>query len=433
MAPPYDLILRGGTAVTPSGIAAADIAIADGRIQAIGDLARARAAEIFDAAGLHVLPGVIDTQVHFREPGAEHKEDLESGTRAAVLGGVTGIFEMPNTKPLTLTAEALADKLARAKGRAWCEHAFFMGGAAENAEHLALLERLPGCSGVKVFMGSSTGDLLVEDDPTLARIVANGTRRMAVHAEDEPRLKERRHLAVSAAHARAHPVWRDEEVCLKATTRLLGLAVKARRRVHVLHITTSAEMALLARHKAFVTVEVTPSHLFLTAPPPVREVRHQEALWRAIAEGVVDVVGSDHAPHTRDEKDKPYPDSPSGVPGVQTTVPLLLDAVAQGRLTLERFVDLLCHGPQRIYQIAGKGRLAVGYDGDLTVVDLKARRRIENKLMATKSGWTPFDGMMVTGWPIVTIIRGRIVMRDGAVLGSAQGQPIRFQECLPAD
>ncbi|MBI1774519.1 MAG: dihydroorotase [Proteobacteria bacterium] len=445
MAPSYDLIVRGGTAATPSGIAAADIAIADGRIAAIGDLARAGAAEIFDASGLHVLPGMIDTQVHFREPGAEHKEDLESGTRAAVLGGVTAVFEMPNTKPLTLTPAALADKLGRAKGRAWCEHAFFIGGAAENADQLAELERLPGCSGVKVFMGSSTGDLLVEDDATLARIIAHGMRRMAVHAEDEPRLKERRGIAEKAAHARAHPVWRDEEVCLKATRRLLGLAAKARRRVHVLHVTTAEEMALLARHKAFATVEVTPSHLILTAPecyerlgtyaqmnPPVREQRHQDALWRAIAEGVVDVVGSDHAPHTRQEKDKPYPGSPSGVPGVQTTVPLLLDAVHRGKLSLERLVDLLCHGPQRIYQIAGKGRLTVGYDGDLTLVDLKRRQRIEHKLMATKSGWTPFDGMTVTGWPIATIIRGHLVMRDGQVLGAALGQPVRFQEYLPA-
>jgi dihydroorotase len=267
---------------------------------------------------------------------------------------------------------------------------------------------------------------------------------MAVHAEDEPRLKERRHLAVEAGHPRAHPVWRDEEVCFKATRRLLALAGRAGRRVHVLHVTTAEEMGFLARHKEFATVEVTPNHLFLTAPecyerlgafaqmnPPVRDLKHQEALWRAIAEGVVDVVGSDHAPHTRAEKEKRYPDTPSGMPGVQTTVPLFLDAVAKGRLSLERLVDLLCHGPQRIYQIAGKGRLAVGYDGDLTIVDLKAKRRIENRQMATKAGWTPYDGVAVTGWPIATVIRGRVVMRDGAVEGKPEGRPVRFQECLP--
>jgi dihydroorotase len=440
----YDLVLRGGTAVTPSGVTTTDIAIADGKIVALGDLRTASAAAVFEAKGLHLLPGLIDTQVHFREPGSEHKEDLATGTRGAILGGITAVFEMPNTDPLTLTQADLADKLARAKGRAWCDHAFFIGGAAENATELPRLERLPGCSGVKVFMGSSHGNLLVEDDPTLQRIVENGSRRMAVHAEDEPRLKERRAIAVKEGHPRAHPVWRDEEVCLKATRRLLVLARKAGRRVHVLHVTTADEMGVLAEHKHFVTVEVTPNHLFLTAPecyerlgtyaqmnPPVRDKRHQDALWRAIAEGVVDVIGSDHAPHTKAEKDRRYPDSPSGMPGVQTTVPLFLDAVSKGRLSLERLVDLLGHGPQRIYQIAGKGRIAVGYDGDLTVVDLNRRHRISSKEMATRAGWTPYDGVEVTGWPVATIIRGRTVMRDGEVLGEPQGQPVRFQECLP--
>jgi dihydroorotase len=439
----FDLLVRGGVLATPSGEVAADVGVKDGRIAAIGSLGRASAGEVIEAKGLHVLPGVIDTQVHFREPGSEHKEDLATGSRAAVLGGVTAVFEMPNTKPLTLTERELNDKLARAKGRMWCDHAFFVGGAAENAERLPVLERLPGCCGVKVFMGSSTGDLLVEDDATLARILANGRRRMAVHAEDEPRLRERKQIAEAAAHPRAHPEWRDEEVCLKATRRLLGLARAAGRRVHVLHVTTAEEMAFLAENRDLATVEVTPNHLTMTAPecyerlgafaqmnPPVREARHQAALWEAIAEGTVDVVGSDHAPHTREEKAQPYPKSPSGMPGVQTTVPLLLDAVARGKLTLARFVDLLCHGPQRIYGIAGKGRLMKGYDGDLTLVDLKARRTIRHQDMGSKVGWTPFDGMTVTGWPVATVIRGRVVMRDGAVLGEPQGRPVRFQETL---
>src|SRR5258708_3808045 len=267
MSTSYDLILHGGSAVLPGGPVQADIGIAAGRIAAIGDLgSAAAAAEMFNAKGLHVLPGAIDTQVHFREPGSEQKEDLETGTRGAVLGGVTSVFEMPNTNPLTLTANDLNDKLKRAAGRAWCEHAFFIGGAADNATHLARLERLPGAAGVKVFMGSSHGNLLVEDDTTLARIIANGTRRMAVHAEDEPRLKARRSLAVQAGHPRVHPVWRDEEVCFKATTRLLALAKAAGRRVHVLHVSTADEMTVLAQHKQFATVEVTPNHLFLTAP-----------------------------------------------------------------------------------------------------------------------------------------------------------------------
>jgi dihydroorotase len=442
----FDLVVHGGQVVTPAGALAIDIGVKDGRIAALGQLAPERAAEAVDANGLFVLPGIIDTQVHFREPGLTHKEDLDTGTRAAVLGGVTSIFEMPNTSPLTLTAAELQAKFDRARGRAWCDHAFFIGGSAENVDNLRMLERIPGCAGVKVFMGSSTGTLLVEDDPTLERIVAGGTRRMAVHAEDEPRLKERRHIAEEAKHPRAHPLWRDEIVCLKATQRLLGLARKHGRRVHVLHVTTAEEMELLAANKDLATVEVTPNHLTLVAPdcyerlgaraqmnPPVREARHQAALWRAIADGVVDVIGSDHAPHTLEEKSKTYPATPSGMPGVQTTLPLLLTAAANGKLSLERVVDLLCHGPQRIYQIAGKGRIARGYDADLCLVDLQSWATLEDAKMGTKVKWTPFAGMRVVGVPRATILRGKVIMRDGEVLGPPQGQPVRFAETIPPE
>jgi dihydroorotase len=439
----YDLLLSGGVVLTPSGRSECDVGVKDGRIAAIGALSAARAAARFDASGLHVLPGVIDTQVHFREPGNEHKEDLESGTRGAVLGGVTTIFEMPNTNPSTLTPAALADKFRRANGRAWTDHAFFVGAAAENAERLGAYEREPGCCGVKIFMGSSTGNLLVPDDATLERVLRSGTRRVAVHAEDEERLRARRAIAERGAAARFHPEWRDVESAVLATKRLLGLARKTGRRVHVLHITTAEEMEILAAAKDIATVEVTPQHLTLEAPdcyerlgnfaqmnPPIREARHRTALWRAIAEGVVDVVGSDHAPHTKAEKAEPYPKSHSGMPGVQTLVPLLLDHVHAGRLTLERFVDLTSAGAQRIYGIVNKGRIARGYDADFTIVDLKAKRRIEAGAQATKCGWTPFDGMAVTGWPVATILRGRIVMREGELAGPPAGRPVRFIETL---
>ncbi|BBK38146.1 dihydroorotase [Allostella sp. ATCC 35155] len=445
MPQPFDLVITGGETFTPMGLFPADVGIRGGRIVAIGNLGGADAARRIDARGLTVLPGIIDTQVHFREPGAEHKEDLATGTAAAAMGGVTTIFEMPNTKPLTLTEADLEEKLSRAAGRAHVDHAFFMGGSAANADRLRGLERLPGCCGVKVFMGSSTGDLLVEDEATLAAILANGVRRMAVHAEDEARLKERKHLVAGGAPPTMHPEWRDAETALIATRRLVGLARQARRKVHVLHITTADEMEFLAQHKDLVTVETTPQHLTLAAPecyerlgtyaqmnPPIRDARHREGLWRAIADGVVDVLGSDHAPHTREEKDKPYPDSPSGMPGVQTLVPLMLNHIAEGRLTLARFVDLMCSGPQRLYDISGKGRIALGYDGDLTLVDLKAKRRIENSWIVSKCGWTPFDGMQVTGWPIATVVRGQVVMQDDQLLGSPIGRPVRFMDCMPA-
>ncbi len=440
----YDLIVRGGTLAMPGGLVRADLGVAEGRISGIGDLSGAEAAEAVDAAGLHVLPGVIDTQVHFREPGMEHKEDLASGTAAAALGGVTAVFEMPNTRPSTLDAAALDDKLARAEGRAWVDHAFFVGAAAENVEQLADLEARPGCCGVKVFMGSSTGSLLVEDDETLLAVLSGGRRRVAVHAEDEDRLRERLALVRGGADVDQHPVWRDEETALRATTRLLRLARQAGRRVHVLHVTTAQEMALLAGHKDLATVEVTPQHLTLAAPdcyarfgtwaqmnPPIRGEAHRAALWDAVTQGVVDVIGSDHAPHTLEEKAGQYPATPSGMPGVQTLLPLLLDHMSAGRITLERLIDLTSAGAQRIYGIAGKGRIAKGYDGDLALVDLKAEREITADWLASKCGWSPFEGQTVTGWPMATVVRGRVVMREGELLGAPIGRPVRFVETLP--
>lgn len=439
----FDLLLKGGICATPGGLVDADIAVYQGRITALGALGDAEAAEVVEARGLHVLPGVIDTQVHFREPGHEHKEDLATGTKAAALGGVVAVFEMPNTQPSTTTAALLEDKLARARDRAWVDHAFFVGASPENFAALPALESMPGCSGVKMFMGSSTGSLLVPDDAGVLAVLESGRRRVAVHAEDEARLEARKQIAIDGAKPHLHPLWRDEETALRAVGRLIALARRAGRRVHVLHVASAEEMALLAQHKDIATVETTPQHLTLAAPecyerlgtlaqmnPPIRDRRHRDALWRAVTDGIVDVIGSDHAPHTREEKARPYPESPSGMPGVQTLVPLLLDHVNAGRLALERLVDLTSAGPARIYGIARKGRLALGYDGDLTVVDLKARRTIENRWIASRCGWTPFDGMRVTGWPKLTVIRGHIVMREDELVGRPAGVPVRFLETL---
>jgi dihydroorotase len=438
----YDLIVRGGEVVNHAGRGRADVGVRDGKIAFVGDLARASAGETVDATGLHVLPGVIDTQVHFREPGLEWKEDLETGSHCAVLGGVTAVFEMPNTQPTTTDAEALADKLERAKGRMACDHAFYVGGTHENADLLGELERLPGCCGVKVFMGASTGTLLVPDDAGVADILRHIHRRAAFHSEDEMRLAERRPLAREGDWT-SHPEVRDAASALRSTERLLRLARELGKRIHVLHVTTAEEIELLAHHRDIASVEVTPQHLTLTAPeayqrlkglaqmnPPIREARHQQGLWRGIEHGVADVLGSDHAPHTLEEKARPYPASPSGMPGVQTLVPIMLDHVAKGRLTLERFVDLTSHGAQRLFGIAGKGRMAEGWDADLTLVDLKAKRVLDHADMATRSGWTPFHGMEVEGFPMATIIRGRVVMRDGEITLPGQGRPVRFQETL---
>ena len=438
----FDLVLRGGTLLNQNGEGLGDVGIAGGTITAIGDLSAASAGTVVDCTGLHVLPGVIDTQVHFREPGATHKEDLESGSRAAVMGGVTAVFEMPNTTPLTTDPAALADKIARGRHRMHCDFAFWVGGTRENAGDVGELERLPGAAGIKVFMGSSTGSLLVEDDEGVAAILRNTRRRAAFHSEDEYRLRERLPLRVPGDPA-SHPVWRDEVAALRCTERLVRIAREVGARIHVLHISTAEEMAFLAGHKDVASVEVTPHHLTLTADdyvtlgtklqmnPPVREARHRAGIWDGVASGVADILGSDHAPHLLEEKAKPYPSSPSGMTGVQTLVPIMLDHVAAGRLSLQRFVDMSSAGPARLFGIARKGRMAVGYDADLTVVDLKRRQTITDAWIASRARWTPYDGRTVTGWPVGTIVRGRRVMWEGTLVEAAQGEPVRFLEALP--
>lgn len=436
----YDVIFRNGTVVNHDGIGQRDVGVRDGRIAALGDLSREDAGRVVDCKGLHLLPGVIDSQVHFREPGPVHKEDLETGSRAAVLGGVTAVFEMPNTDPQTTTEAALADKVRRADGRMHCDFAFWVGATHQNAADVTELERLPGAAGIKVFMGSSTGSLLVEDDDGVASVLRRTRRRSAFHSEDEYRLRARKDLRIPG-DPRSHPVWRDEIAALTCTQRLVAIAKAVNAKIHVLHISTAEEIAFLAEHKDVATCEATPHHLTLVAPecyqrlgtfaqmnPPVRDERHRQGLWHGIDQGIVDVLGSDHAPHTREEKAKAYPDSPSGMTGVQTLLPIMLDHVAAGRLTLPRLVDLTSAGPARIFQIAGKGRLAVGYDADISIVDLKRRTLITNDWIASRAGWTPYDGVEVTGWPVGTIIRGQTVMWEGALVTPASGQAVRFQD-----
>ena len=438
----YDLILRNAAVYTPGGLVEADLAVLGGKTAALLSRGEGSAAAEQDCTGLTILPGAIDTQVHFREPGLDHKEDLASGSLAAVMGGITAVFEMPNTKPNTDSAAALTEKLDRAKGRMWCDHAFYVGATAANAEHLDVLEMLPGCCGIKVFMGASTGDLLVSDDATLARVLASGNRRVAIHAEDEYRMKDREGFRIPGDPS-SHPVWRDDESAMLATRRVVRLATEARRRIHVLHITTPAELEFLKDHKGIASAELTPQHLTLAGEeayprlgtyaqmnPPIRSGAHRDGLWHWLQQGVTDVIGSDHAPHTVAEKAQAYPASPSGMPGVQTLLPLMLDHVANGRLSLERLVDLTSAGAIRLFGIVGKGRIAAGFDADYSVVDLKARWTIEQEWLASRCGWSPFTGMTLTGRPIGTVIRGQRVMWDNEVAATAGGQPLRFQETL---
>ncbi|WP_426314178.1 dihydroorotase [Methylobacterium fujisawaense] len=435
----YDLLIRGGTCVTPWGTEAIDLGIRDGRIAALATPAGATAEAVIDAAGLHVLPGLIDSHVHLRDPGDPAVETIETGTRAAVLGGIATLFDMPNTVPPIADTERLAWKRDYVAGRSWCDIGLYVAGTKANIDALATLERVPGVCAVKIFAGSSTAALMIEDDAHLERAMRAGHRRMAFHSEDEDRLQARKPLFSRGQPYRTHMEWRDPECAFLGTRRLMALARKTGRATHILHVSTAEELAYLRDFRDVATVEVLVNHLTQVAPhcydtlggfgvmnPPIRDERHRAAAWAAVRDGTVDTIGSDHAPHARAAKERPWPDCPAGLTGVQTLVPIMLDHVAAGRLPLARLVDLMAAGPARVYGLRGKGRIAAGYDADFTLVDLKARRRIEESWIVSPCGWTPFAGTEVTGWPVATLVRGHLVMRDDAVLGTPVGGLARF-------
>ena len=436
----FDLILRGGTLVLPWGEAAGDVGVRDGRIAAIGLHADASADSVIEAAGLHVLPGLIDPHVHFRDPGDPAVESIPTGSKGAVLGGITTVFDMPNTSPSITNADQVAWKQGYVERVSWCDIGFYVGAAKSNVGELAELELQAGVCGIKVFAGSSTGDLLIADDETLEAVMESGRRTISYHSEDEQRLQARRpHFKVGDPYT-DHAVWRDEECAFLGTRRLMALARRTGRPAHILHVSTAEELAYLADYRDVATVELLVNHLTQIGPeayeqlgglavmnPPIRGRRHWEAAWAAVRDGTADTIGSDHAPHSRAAKARPWPETAAGLTGVQTTVPLMLDHVNAGRLTLGRLVDLMCAGPARVYGAVGKGRLAVGYDADFTLVDLKRRRTIEENWIVSPCGWTPFAGTAVTGWPQATIVRGNVVMRDDEVLGAPVGQLVRFR------
>ena len=439
MAERYDLVIRGGVCVLPWGEEAVDVGVRDGRIAALGVPAGADAGETIDAAGLHVLPGLIDPHVHLRDPGDKAVESIPTGTKAAVLGGLAAVFDMPNTSPSITNEERLAAKQGYVEEVAWCDMGLYVGATKTNIPELAALELGRGVCGIKVFAGSSTGDLMVEDDPSLERVMRSGRRRISYHSEDEYRLQARKPQFKVGDPYSDHMVWRDVECAFLGTRRLMALARKTGRPAHILHVSTAEELDYLKGFRDIATAELLVNHLTQFAPdvyehlggygvmnPPIRDRRHYEAAWAAVRDGTADTIGSDHAPHPRAAKERPWPETAAGLTGVQTIVPVMLDHVNAGRLPLSRMVDLMCAGPARVYGAVGKGRLAAGYDGDFTLVDLKRRRRIENSWIASPCGWTPFDGMEVTGWPVATIVRGRVVMREDEVLGAPSGRLVRF-------
>lgn len=436
---PFDLILRGGQVVLPWAIEPLDIGVRDGRIAALGDLRRAEAEAVLDAQRLHVLPGLIDAHVHLRDPGDAAVESIATGTRAAVLGGLAAVFDMPNTSPAVTDTAVLDRKRGLAARAAWCDMGLYVGATKRNIAGLAALEAEENVCAIKVFAGSSTGDLLVDDDHSLEAVMGAGRRRICYHSEDEERLQARRRAFHPGQPHRLHMEWRDVECAFLGTRRLMALARRTGRPAHILHVSTAEELAYLGAYRDIATVEVLLNHLtqtdeaydrlggYAVMNPPIRDRRHLEAAWEAVRNGTVDVVGSDHAPHSRAAKERPWPDTAAGLTGVQTIVPLMLDHVSAGRLGLSRLADLMCAGPARVYGAVSKGRIAVGYDADFTLVDMGASREITEDWIVSPCGWTPFAGHRCQGWPVGTVVRGNIVMRDGEVLGAPLGRPIAFR------
>ena len=435
----WDLLIQGATHIDSNGqYSGLDVAIKGKKIARIAPgLRPTLAKETFSGEGLHLIAGVIDSQVHFRDPGGAHKEDFETGTRAAAMGGVTTILDMPNTHPSTTTLERMEQKFEQAKKKCIVNFGLFVGATGDNIPDIQECLKKEYCHGIKIFLGSSTGDLLLNDPQKLIKIFRECTWPIAVHSESESILQSRLNIKDAAVSAHAHPLWRNEESALESTKMILDLARQARRKVHVLHISTASEMALLKENKKFCTVEVTPQHLTLHAPdcydrlgtyaqmnPPIRAKNHMDGLWDGVADGTVDVIGSDHAPHTKEEKDAPYPQSPSGMPGVQTILPIMLHHCYEGRLDYRQMVEFLCEGPAKLYNIEGKGFVKEGYDADLTIIDLERKHTITDSEQESRVGWTPFARMQITGMPVATIVQGKFVMKDGQLTRERAGRPI---------
>ena len=433
----FSLIIKNGSCYIDGKLTKTDIGLLGNKIKKIGKI-ELNSSKVYDATDKIVLPGIIDTQVHFREPGSTDAEDLESGSRAAVLGGVTALFEMPNTNPPTSNLVEFDKKLQAAKNRMHSNYAFYFGATPDNTNQLAKLKDVEGCCGVKLFAGSSTGNLLVDKEADIEKVISSSDRIVSIHSEDEDIIKLRKKF-IKKGDVHSHAEWRNVEVAMSSTRRVVKIAERYNKKIHVLHVTTREEVDFLAMHKKNVTFETTPQHLTLYAPdcydklgtyaqmnPPLRTKEHYDRLWIAIKNNIVDVLGSDHAPHLKANKDKVYPDTPSGMPGVQTIFPVMLDHVNSRKLSLEQLINLMCENPCRIFGIQNKGYIKEGFDADLTIADMNKEVVIKNEMIASKCGWTPFNNYKVKGFPVGTIVNGNLVMADGKVVLESKGQPLKF-------
>ena len=433
------LLVQNATMILPNRIVEGDLRVSNGLIKTIapfGGLQPEIGEQVIDGTGLHLLPGAIDPHVHFRDPGNTEKEDLESGSRAASAGGITSFLDMPNTSPNAINRSAIEAKIASAAKKSVTHHGFFIGATNSNVSDLQSVEGMDGVCGIKVFMGSSTGDLLVHEQKYLENIFANTGGIIATHAEDEERLQSRipkfKHRKDIAAHAEC----RDVECALIATKRASALAKDYAHRLHIVHLTSGKEADWLASNKGdLITTEVCTQHLTFDQDdveklgsralmnPPIRYTEDRDKLWKRLKDGTIDCVVTDHAPHTLQAKSVGFPNAPAGMPGVETSLPLMLTHSVEGKCSISDIVKWMCAGPAKVYGIKNKGSLVEGFDGDLTLVDLENNRIIQDQDTWTKVGWTPYAGMELTGWPMYTIVDGNIVHKR-QINGPLKGIPV---------
>lgn len=421
-AAPMKTLIKNATVVLPDGLADVSVLIEDKTIVDIDSAIQLAADDVVDAGGLYLIPGVIDDQVHFREPGLTHKEDLAHASRACAKGGVTTFLEMPNTKPSAVTRDLLEQKLELASGRSLVNYGFYIGATTDNIGELKAVSRTPG---IKIFIGSSTGDLLVDEQDALERIFAETSVPITAHCEDETTVRANQERFAGTTDVRDHSRIRDHEAAIVCTRRALDLSYRHNHRFHVLHVSTGAETELLADHRGLITAEACPHHLFfhvgdydrlgslVQMNPSIKGEEDNRQIWQALHDGRIQVIATDHAPHTLEEKQQPYPQSPSGLPAVENALALMLNQVHQQHCTIEQVVHWMCDAPARVWDIVGKGRIAVGYDADLVLVDLQHEQEIRNDEQETKCRWSPWHGERLRGWAVSTWVMGHQVFRDG--------------------
>lgn len=418
------LIVKNARIVSSKGITEADILIEGEWIKKIAkSRMNEKGEEVIDASGLLALPGLIDAHVHLRDPGATHKEDFYTGTCAALAGGVTTVLDMPNNNPPTTTVKALKEKQGIALEKAVCDFDFHFGAETNNFNEI--MKASP--RSLKMFLGSTTGNLLTENAQEILEHFKKfpQNKPICIHAEDEERIRFMKTL-VEQPDATNHNEIRDETCALLAVQKALELLAKHSRQAHFCHVTTASEVTLIrARKLKNVSCEVTPHHLFLSEKtaerignyakmnPPLRSEKTRAELWQKLGE--IDVIATDHAPHAISEKEKEYSDAPAGVPGLETMLPLLLNAVNERKLRIERVVEMCCANPARVFHLKNKGEIAVGKHADLTLIDLKKTHKLGGERLYTKCGWTPFEGTHVQGRVEKTILRGQLAYEENAI------------------